>query len=174
MAVTTQLFFQRPNNYGIESAVTNIIFDLNLGETHNRNSNITEHNIEDGSIIADHIQNQLENGSLTGYITNYSIFQNGLLINRAQETFDQLERLWKEKTLVTMLTVLKKYEKVGITGYTVAKSNSNEDLTAQLTFKKMNIKKLQEIEITADITIRTDNKNSRQTNPSVNTGRQTI
>lgn len=170
--VPSILFFNRPNNYGVEWSGGNIIFDLNLGESHNRDSAISDKNIEDGSIISDHIQNGLENGSLTGYVTSWDINRSDtdILTNKPQDFFDLLEELWKAKELVTILTAYKKYENVIITNWSLSKSNSYEDMSVTLNFRKVNVVKLQEITIELDIK---PTKNNKQANKNVNIGRTT-
>jgi len=169
--IPTVLFFKRPNRYGIEGQNHFLFFDLNIGERHSRSAKATMYNVEDGSIIADHIQNELESGSLTGYITNYSLSQpNGIITNRAQDAFDTLEQLWKDRQPVTLYTLLKKYENV-VLSFNFDKNNSKEDLTIDIAFQKINIVKLQEISAVGYIKIKTNNTNSKETNPLVNIGR---
>ena len=67
--IPVSLFFKGVQSYGIGI----LKFDLLLSEDHNFDNTITEHPVEDGSIISDHIQNELENGSLTGLISNFSV-----------------------------------------------------------------------------------------------------
>lgn len=173
MTLPTSLFFKRANRFGIITDTNFIFFDLNLSESHNRSADATSYNVEDGSIISDHIQNSLETGNLTGYITNYPLNQDGpIQSNRAQDMFDLLEDVWKSRTTVTLYTLLKRYENVVITSFNFSKDQPREDLTAEISFKQINIVKLQEIDIEGKIKINTSTKNGKQANRKLDLGGQ--
>lgn len=144
------LFFRDNRKYGIGS----IEFDLILSETHNYNSTITEHPVEDGSVISDHIDNALESGSINGLITNYSLRQGEVTTNRAQDVFEALVALWEERTLVTITTVLKVYEDVTIMSMPFTREAAQgESLPISITFKKMKIVKLQSVILDLQISV---------------------
>jgi len=136
------LFFKNNRKYGIGT----ITFDLVLSENHNFNSIVTEHPIEDGSEITDHIENELENGTLNGLISNFSLNAGDITTNRAQDVFEALVALWKEKTTVTITTVLRVYESVVITSMPFMRDSSQGDsLPISISFRKIRIVKLQEV-----------------------------
>lgn len=167
----TSLFFKGNRQYGIG----NIKFDLILNEDHNFSSDATVHPVEDGSIISDHIQNQLENGSLTGIISNFSINTRLLTSNRAQDTFDALIALWQERTIITVYTVMRVYENMVIVDIPMARdSDSGESITIQITFQKVKIVKLQEVvlQVKVNVTDLKSNQN-RQVAKKYNAGRTT-
>lgn len=168
--IPIQLFFEK-REYGVGS----IKFDLILTESHNFSNEITEHNVEDGSVITDHIKNNLENGSLTGIISNFSLKVFGVFTNRAQDAFDELIRLWKEKTLVTILTVMKVYEDVAITDVSIDRSgDTGEAISLNISFKKVNIVKLKTVKI--DLTVNVGAMNTdqnKQASPKLELGRTT-
>ena len=142
MAVPISLFFKGNRKYG----VGNITFDLAKSESHSYKSNITDHKIEDGSIISDHIENELENGTLNGLISNYSLSIGEITTNRAQDTFEALVDLWKKKSPVTIVTVLKVYNDVVISSMPFMRDTSQgESLPISVSFRKLNIVKLQEV-----------------------------
>lgn len=142
MAVPISLFFKGNRKYG----VGNITFDLVKSESHSYKSNITDHKIEDGSIISDHIENELENGTLNGLISNYSLSIGEITTNRAQDTFEALVELWKKKSPVTIVTVLKVYNDVVISSMPFMRDTSQgESLPISVSFRKLNIVKLQEV-----------------------------
>ena len=90
--------------------VGSIKFDLILDETHNLSNQVSSHSVEDGSVISDHIKNNLMNGTLTGVVTNFTIGRvtalSSFFTNRVHEAFGNLEKLWKERTLVTIITMM--------------------------------------------------------------------
>lgn len=136
------LFFKNNRKYGVGS----ITFDLVLSENHNFNSVVTEHPIEDGSEITDHIENELENGTLNGLISNFSLTAGDVTTNRAQDVFEAMVALWNEKTPVTITTVLRVYENVVITSMPFMRDASQGDsLPISISFKKIRIVKLQEV-----------------------------
>lgn len=167
----TSLFFKNNRQYGIGT----IKFDLIMSEDHNFESEVTSHPVEDGSVISDHIQNRLENGTVTGIISNFSINTLGLASNRAQDAFEALVALWKEKTLVTIVTVLRVYEDVAITSAPVARdSDSGESITIQVSFRKVNTVKLQEVVLDLSVKVNDlDSNANRQVAGSTSIGRTT-
>lgn len=171
MALPFNLFFKGNKKFGIG----NITFDLIKSEDHNFESEVTSHPVEDGSEITDHIQNQLENGTVTGIISNFSINTKGITSNRAQDAFDALIALWEERTLVTITTVLRVYENVAITSMPFARdTDSGESITIQVSFKKVKTVKLEEVVLELAVKVKDlkSNKN-RQVSKKSNIGRTT-
>lgn len=64
-----------------------IKFDLIVSETHSIEAQVTEHPIEDGSVVSDHIRELPRKGSLSGLVTNYPL----------QKDFYQLPTAFYEK-----------------------------------------------------------------------------
>lgn len=168
--VPASLLFRNNRTYGVGV----ITFDLILTEGHNFTNTITQFNVEDGSVISDHIRNDLFVGTVSGLISNYSLFTNGIFSNRAQEAFDAIETLWREKTLVDIVTVLKVYNNVGISNVSMSRdSDSGEELVVDFTFQEINIVSLQEVIIEATIKLPNMNNNqNRQSSPNLNVGKQ--
>jgi len=170
MAVETiSLFFRNNRTYSIG----NIVLDLITNETHNFNNTVTQYTVEDGSVISDHIENQIFNGTISGIITNFSLFQDGLSINRAQDAFNQLKQLWRDKNLVTINTVLDVYDNVAITSIGINKGvGSGEEIAIDISFVQVNVAKLQEIEIVATVSLpNMDTSQNRQSSPNTNVGK---
>lgn len=165
-----QLFFKGNREYKVGT----ITFDLLTQEQHNFNNQVSDHNIEDGSTVSDHIKNELENGSLTGLITNFSIRTYGITTNRAQDAFEEMIRLWKSKELVTVITIMRVYEQMAITSVSVARSNqTGEAIELNISFKKLRTVKLQKVQIETGIKINEmTNDLNRQSSPTLNTGSQ--
>ena len=165
----TSLFFKGNKIYGIGT----LKFDLLLSEDHNFDNTVTEHPVEDGSIIADHIQNELENGSLTGLISNFSIQVEGITGNRAQDAFEILVDLWKSKQLFTITTIHRTYTDVGILSMPISRdTESAESIIIQCSFRKVNVVKLQSVVIEAEINLSGLNTSTqKQVSPQVDVGR---
>jgi len=142
MAEPASLFFKENQKYGVGE----ITFDLVLSENHNFQSEISSHPVEDGSEITDHIHNLPEQGQINGLISNYSINAGLVVSNRAQDVFDALIELWKARTTVTITTVMRVYENVAISSMPFVRDNTQgESLPISISFKKVEIVKLQEI-----------------------------
>jgi len=169
------LFYQN-REYGVANNKTGygiLTFDLELSENHNFSNIVTQYNVEDGSEISDHIQNNLEIGSVTGFITNFSIYDDAIIENKSQVAFDTLRDLWKSKELVDIYTVCRVYEGVAITNITISKgSDSGESLTCDFSFQEFNKVKLQEIEIEVQINLQNmKTSQNQQSAPNINTGK---
>lgn len=142
------LYFKGNKKY----SVGNITFDLLLSENHKLKSTITKHKIEDGSNLNDHIELQPRSGDLNGLISNFSINAGTLVSNRAQDAFDEMEKLMEAEEPVTVVTIMKTYKDMAISDVTVARTNSTgEAIALNISFEKIRIKKLQEVTIEATI-----------------------
>jgi len=117
----------------------------------------------------------LESGTLSGIVTNFSINTMGIISNRAQDAFDALVALWREKTLLTAVTMLKVYENVVITDMPIVRdTDSGESLTAQISFKQVKIVKLQEVVLELNVKVNNLGSNAnRQVAGKTNIGRTT-
>lgn len=176
MAVETiRLLFKGNRDFGIESDIGVITFDLILSEAHNLSNDVTEHVVEDGSRITDHIKNNLENGSLSGLITNFSIKRKFEPGNFAQDAHDEMKRIWKSRELVTITTIMEKYENVAITNIDEARSEETGEATVlNVTFKKVEIKKLKTTLIDANVRQKDMNDDTnRQASPKLEVGTTT-
>lgn len=164
-----QLFFRNNRDYGVGS----ITFDLILTENHNFSNEVTQYNVENGSVISDHIRNNLENGSLSGLISNFTLRKYGLFTNRAQDAFDEFVRLWKEKTLVTIVTVMRVYDDVAITNVSVDRSgDTGEAIVLNVSFQKVKQVSLKAVLIDVAVNIKNmKSKINRQSAPPANIGR---
>jgi hypothetical protein len=167
----TDLIFRGNRKYGIG----NIRFDLLLTESHNFSSNISVHPVEDGSQISDHIQNIMESGSVSALISNFSLRSAFLTSNRAQDAFDALVALWQERTLVTLVTVMRVYENVAIANMPVARdADTGEAIVIQIDFQKVEVVKLQSIELEVAVKVNDlDSAQNKQVAPKVDSGRTT-
>jgi len=171
MAINTTLFFDQQRTYGVGA----LTFDLILAESHNFNSSVSEYNIENGSIISDHIQKELENGTLSGLISNFSLTSPGIVSNRAQDAFDLLEQIYNDQQLVTVYTVNKVYENVAIVSIGISRDDSTGEATiAEISFRKVNVVSLKEIVIQASVFISDmDTDLNKQSSPNIDMGKGT-
>lgn len=65
---TASLFFKDEGYF-----VGAVQFDLLISESHSIEAQVTEHPIEDGSVVSDHIRELPRKGSLSGLVTNYPL-----------------------------------------------------------------------------------------------------
>lgn len=68
MKMPASLFYRVDGYY-----VGNIKFDLEISEHHSLESQVTEHPIEDGSTVSDHVRIMPRKGSLVGLVTNHPL-----------------------------------------------------------------------------------------------------
>ena len=161
------LFYQN-RNYGVGI----IIFDLILSESHTMNNIVTRYNVEDGSDISDHIQNDLESGSVSGLITNFSIYDGEIFNNKSQEAYDTIRDLWKKRELVDIYTIYQIYEQVAILNISISKDSPGESLICDFSFQEFNKVKLQEIIVELSINLKdTKTKQNQQSSKNKNMGK---
>jgi len=145
-----RLFLNKNYDYGISS----LKFDLILSETHTLSNTISEHNVEDGSVISDHIKNNLQAGSLVGFISNFSI-QNYYLNrdrsafrNKAKDAFELINEIWRRKDLVKIIVMMKVYNNVAIENIDMNFSEGDgEAISMNVSFKEMNVVTLKTVDL---------------------------
>lgn len=81
--------FMRNERFGI----SNIPFDLLVDESHDIEFSITDHAVENGTTISDHIQPELRKVRISGLFTNHSINGAGAFVTEDKELNG---RTWKE------------------------------------------------------------------------------
>jgi len=102
------LFFGggQPNEIGA------ITLDATLQEVHSRTADITDHPVEGGGTIQDHITNAPKRVEMTGFVTNtpVTILGIGSSADRVQSAFDELERIFDSREPFTVVSGYKVYE----------------------------------------------------------------
>lgn len=121
LPVTASLFAR--TDMGIE----NHPFDLFLDESHGLDFKISEHPLQDGCVITDHVTQMLRQCKITGMFTNHSVHKNEgndkpisisgyedaePMENTALERYTALEDLAKSRTPVRLVTSLVTYPKM--------------------------------------------------------------
>ena len=145
--------FYREGGYSMGA----ISFDLLTKENHVFENIITAHPVENGSPITDHIQNVLRNGSLTGWVTNFSIARENLSLlsrpeNKAQQVYDAIKALWLSKELVTIVTSLEVYENVAFDMVSCSRDGETGEIQEfDIEFSEVRIVQLSEKRITAKV-----------------------
>lgn len=128
-----------PFNTIISSDDSQIAFDSVTNEQHNASATVTEHPVEDGADIADHIQQDLDALQLQGIVSDHPI-----LINveagpdpsvpgtdprqRAKAAYNEFLRLKNAGALLTVTTELRTYEDLAITGIAVVKDKDKRHI----------------------------------------------
>jgi len=92
--------------------VGTILVDATVREVHERSSNITDHPIENGGFITDHVYENPRIVTVEGEVTDSPVMFFSILggvSNRSIEAFDQLNALYETRDIVTLVTGLKSY-----------------------------------------------------------------
>ncbi|OWV08681.1 phage baseplate protein [Fibrobacter sp. UWH1] len=102
--------FTRNENFGLE----NLPFDLLVDESHELEFDITDHAVENGATISDHVQQKLRSVKVTGMFTNHTINGEGGFVN---EDGTRNSRTWKDKVEIQEAeavtnTALKRWEQL--------------------------------------------------------------
>lgn len=102
-----------------------VVFDATVREVHSQENQITDHPVESGSDITDHVIRRPERLQLQGIVsgTPINLVSVGPLAEaRPQAAFEELSRLRREGELVTVTTSLKIYPDMLIEALTVERS----------------------------------------------------
>lgn len=162
------LFYQK-KGYKVGS----VELDLILDEDHSKSAQVTENPLQDGRAISDGIFLELQEGSLTGLVTNHSVkraekrakqlelqdsetlmaeAENYKLENRAKQAWVDLKAVMDAKQPVTIVTSLEVYDNVAITNISTERNGDSGDaLEIKVSFRQILTVSLMEHEVTAQV-----------------------
>ena len=152
-------------------SVGEISLDLILTETHSLNAVVTQHPVQDGSTISDHITILPRSGTIRVLVSNFSlstakgddradwdeIYDQGeaaqkSLPNRAEEAWKKLKDLVKKRELVKVVTSLEVYEDVALTRVETTRDGDTGDaLEIDIDYEQVTKVKLKETKVTAQV-----------------------
>jgi len=113
MPIVNFLFGNRTNTaFGIEGAVS-FEADLTIEELHERSAEVTQHPVESGGTISDHVILQPERLRLDGFVTDARLRDPEA--TRTQSAFADLDTAWSSGQLVQVITARKTYQDMVIT-----------------------------------------------------------
>ena len=153
--------------------VGSVELDLILDEDHSKSAQVTENPMQDGRAISDGIFLELQEGSLTGLVTNHSVkiaeerakqlelqdsetlmaeAENYQLENRAKQAWVDLKAVMDAKQPVTIVTSLEVYDNVAITNISTERNGDSGDaLEIEVSFRQILTVSLKEHEVTAQV-----------------------
>lgn len=153
--------------------VGSVELDLILDEDHSKSAQVTENPLQDGRAISDGIFLELQEGSLTGLVTNHSVkiaeerakqlelqdsetlmaeAENYQLENRAKQAWLDLKAVMDAKQPVTIVTSLEVYDNVAITNISTERNGySGDALEIKVSFRQILTVSLMEHEVTAQV-----------------------
>lgn len=152
-------------------SVGEISLDLILTETHSLNAVVTQHPVQDGSTISDHITILPRSGTMSVLVSNFSlstaegdvradwdeIYDQGesaqkSLPNRAEDAWEKLKDLVKTRELVKVVTSLEVYEDVALTRVETTRDGDTGDaLEIDIDYEQVTKVKLKETKVTAQV-----------------------
>ena len=152
-------------------SVGEISLDLILTETHSLNAVVTQHPVQDGSTISDHITILPRSGTMRVLVSNFSlstakgdaradwdgIYDQGeaaqkSLPNRAEEAWKKLKDLVKKRELVKVVTSLEVYDDVALTRVETTRDGDTGDaLEIDIDYEQVTKVKLKETKVTAQV-----------------------
>ena len=152
-------------------SVGEISLDLILTETHSLNAVVTQHPVQDGSTISDHITILPRSGTMRVLVSNFSlstaegdaraawdeIYAQGeaaqkTLPNRAEEAWKKLKDLVKTRELVKVVTSLEVYEDVALTRVETTRDGDTGDaLEIDIDYEQVTKVKLKETKVTVQV-----------------------
>ena len=152
-------------------SVGEISLDLILTETHSLNAVVTQHPVQDGSTISDHITILPRSGTMRVLVSNFSlstaegdaraawdeIYAQGeaaqkTLPNRAEEAWKKLKDLVKTRELVKVVTSLEVYEDVALTRVETTRDGDTGDaLEIDIDYEQVTKVKLKETKVAVQV-----------------------
>lgn len=105
--------------------IADLALDLTLDESHEYRAQITSFPVEGGSPLTDHIYNQPERITLTGFVTDAPVQSTESNVSRAAAAFKELMGLRDAREPVKVITGLAVYEDMAIESITFPQSKEN-------------------------------------------------
>lgn len=96
-----------------KGAFDSLAFDATLTEQHTSDAEITEHPVETGANISDHVRSKPDRLQMDAILSNSPLTGNAEA-GRAENLYEQLRLLKESATLLTVLTSLRTYESMAI------------------------------------------------------------
>lgn len=153
-----------------------LTFDLIMEESHLWENDVTEHAVEDGSVLTDHIRNLPRKGTLVGLISDYSLnaFALDNLDSRYQKAYALLKELWQKRELVDIVVSMETYKNVAITSVDMRRDGSTGlSQKFKISFKEVTVKKLEEVSTEVKVSVgEMDNLIAKQSAQRAELGRQ--
>lgn len=132
MAILEFLLGQRKAKIGL------VTLDASLNETHDKTNEVTQHPVEDGVVISDHIRRTPEKLKINGVITNHPIVffasiaapspvssDAATIEDRAERADREFRRAMDAGELVEVFTTLRSYKNMAIVGYSVIREKGS-------------------------------------------------
>jgi hypothetical protein len=115
-------------------------FDVTTSEQHKHSVDWTKNPVETGLEVTDNAVVQPDELTLSGVISDTPLGLTVPLPDRAQSSYDTLLRLKDQKLLVTVVTGIKVYQDMGISGVTLQRDPKNgQAIRPTVTFRKIRI-----------------------------------
>jgi hypothetical protein len=148
-------------------------FDASISETHARECQVTDHPVEEGATISDHIRRTPEKLDVNGIVTNHPlIFLASVqavspltddlspVTDRAELAYSKLRELMDNGELVTVVTSLWEYSNMAITSMSVTRDVQNGNvLNCSLSLREVIIAKTETV--AAPVPVKTAQKKAK-------------
>jgi hypothetical protein len=117
-------------------------FDATMSEQHRYVADVTTHPVENGTDITDHIQIRPFELTLTGIVTNTPIQPQEFdfdQANRIQNLYDELTLLFEERSFLTVVTGLQRYQNMILKSIDVPRQGpGRQSIIPSLSFIQIN------------------------------------
>ena len=115
-----------------------LTLDASVNETHSNEAEITEHPVETGSNITDHVRRRPETLEIEGVVSNKPIavlasqtqrgIRGGPIETKDSDAHEEMRRWQDQGKLLTVMTTLRDYENMVVEGLSVTRDARNGDI----------------------------------------------
>lgn len=95
--------------------------ELTVSEQHDRKADVTEHPVETGAIISDHVILQPARVTLSGFVSDAGVAVGGAQPGNTQDAFDAIESAWESGDKMQVVSGYKTYSDMVITSVSLPK-----------------------------------------------------
>jgi len=124
--------------------------DAALSETHSKEALVTDHPVEFGADVSDHIRRLPDSVEINGIVSNTPlVFLSAVTESptRAEDAYEELRRIMDEGELVTVATTLREYSNMALTNLAVARdAASGNVMNATMSLREIIIAETQTVE----------------------------
>ena len=133
------LLFKSMAGGGRQSSIGDLKLDVLIEEEHSMESEITDHPVEAGAVIHDHVTNQPRRLKMTGFVSDAPLKDADAPLGAvpSASAYQTLEQLWIARTPFVAVTTLRQYDDMIVETLKVPRNSPEGALRFECTMKEI-------------------------------------
>lgn len=133
------LFSSLASQSRVPTTIGGLVLDVTFEEEHRLSSDVTDHPVEGGGTIQDHVVLSPRMLKISGFVTDTPLVASGLPLGslRTSAAFAMLEQLWLARIPFIVITQLRVYPSMVIDRLSVPRNSREGSVRFECTFKEI-------------------------------------